>query len=113
MGLRKFCQTCSGWFLQHEVKHIGCLSVHEIHAMILGKRRIYPQTKAHHISIGYCLQRTCGPNEDVARNNKRVEVFWGFTHDVLIERQLEVKQCLIYLLPPYPPKHRDRDSCFP
>ena len=76
--------------------------------MILCKRWIYPQSVADNIGIWDVLQRTSGTDEDVATHNKSMERLWCLAHDVLVKRQLQIKQCLVNLLSSHPTEYWNR-----
>ena len=64
--------------LQHEVEHIGVLAVHHEHAVMRSLLHVGPKSVAHHVGIGYFLQRLGGTQVHVAAGNEGAQPGGGF-----------------------------------
>ena len=84
MLLHQLSESLDRRFLQHVVELVGVVATRHEDAMVLGKRRIDPQTVAHHIGIWNVLQRSIGTDIYVATHNHGGESGWSLLHYLVI-----------------------------
>ena len=73
--------------------------------MVLGNGRIQPQSVAYHVRIRYLPDALSSPDIDVPADYHGRQPVRSLSHHTLIERQLQVEQCLRQLLSPFPAEH--------
>ena len=94
--------------LQHERQIARLVAFEEEHAVMRRLRRLRPDAEAHDVGRRYVGNGPLVPDQHVAACDQRVGMVGGGPHDLLEERQLQVQQFLLYVLPAAPSEHGQR-----
>lgn len=73
--------------------------------MVLGYRRVCPETIAYDIGLWNLLQ-LASTDIHIARSNQSVHTLWSEIHYALIKRQLQLQKILAYALAAFPTEYR-------
>ena len=106
MVLKQIVKCLHRRLLKHTLEHRRRAAVGNKDTMVGGHRRVEPQAIAHHIGIRHGRQLLGGTYIDVATHYHSVDALGRKIHQTLVERQLQVEQCLAESLASFPAEHR-------